>query len=76
MLKKLTLPTLLLAATLSLAPGVAQAREYDAYGRPHHRIFLRFGFGHREYGYHDRYGNWIAYGGYYDHRGHWHPNRW
>ena len=77
MLKKLTLSALLLATTLTFNSGVAQAREreYDRDGRPvHHRfVIMRFG-GHREYGYHDRQGQWQAYGGYYDRHGHWHPD--
>ena len=73
MFKKLILPALLLAATLSLTPGVAQARDYDEYGRPRSHFSVRFGFGHREYGYYDRFGYWHPYGGFYDRRGHWHP---
>jgi len=75
MLKKLVLSALLFASTLTFIPGVAQARDYDERGRPVHRFNLRFGFGHREYGYYDRYGNWVPYGGYYDRWGRWHRYR-
>jgi hypothetical protein len=77
MLRKLTLPALVLGATMLFTPNAAQARDRERVHH-HHRFNVVVGVStpryHHVRGYYDRWGYWHPYRyGFYDRWGYWHP---
>ena len=75
MFSKLTLPALVLGASMLFTPNAAQARDRERIHH-HHRFSVMVGVSPRHYvgGYYDRWGYWHSYrAGFYDRWGYWHP---